>query len=516
MVATRRSSRGGSGSAPPPGPADPGVAPLRSSSPAAAFGTQHAAAPAPSGPPRKRQRAEPHNAPPAGTAGAQDSAEPLPLQAAAAGSVAVASSSGAALAGSPATARATRPRAVPSKPPPKKRKTARVRDSSSPEEPDRVQPPTAQQPASATVTTDAVESSTLLTTFPGPSQSTTAQNAATPGTLPSATLPLAGQVPPAARDSTDSPLSSVSSLDTPASPVKADAPGSVTTEPAAAAAALLPPASQTEPIVPASAETEQPLEQPLVSSSRSTQRSVSRPGSSQPSPVVPSEGVSSAKVSPKVVDLPAASPAPALLAAPSPSAAPREPSTSNTTASGTPKPANAAAKAGLKPNAARNPLGKMRSSKITSGAGGGSQSGTPTSGQPRSGGFNILNVLSTTSGTMPAKSKAPNKGSLDSKTPKTVSSPVLSEAEKAAQREQMAQARERARREREEAKSASFDLLAQNDGIKQFEDSFREDIRRQHLEENGKYGGRYPLPRLTTYGSIFSLMPRSTSSSSGK
>lgn len=400
MVATRRSSRGGSGSAPPPGPADPGVAPLPSSSPAAAFGTQHAAAPAPNGPPRKRQRAEPHNAPPAGTAGAQDSAEPLPLQAAAAGSVAVASSSGAALAGSPATARATRPRAVPSKPPPKKRKTARVRDSSSPEEPDRVQPPTAQQPASATVTTDAVESSTLLTTFPGPSQSTTAQNAATPGTLPSATLPLAGQVPPAARDSTDSPLSSVSSLDTPASPVKADAPGSVTTEPAAAAAALLPPASQTEPIVPASAETEQPLEQPLVSSSRSTQRSVSRPGSSQPSPVVPSEGVSSAKVSPKVVDLPAASPAPALLAAPSPSAAPREPSTSNTTASGTPKPANAAAKAGLKPNAARNPLGKMRSSKITSGAGGGSQSGTPTSGQPRSSGFNILNVLSTTSGTM--------------------------------------------------------------------------------------------------------------------
>lgn len=42
------------------------------------------------------------------------------------------------------------------------------------------------------------------------------------------------------------------------------------------------------------------------------------------------------------------------------------------------------------------------------------------------------------------------------------------------------------------------------------QDEFREKVRRQHVEENNKYSGKHGLPRLTTFGSVFSLFPRST------
>ncbi|GAA5863717.1 hypothetical protein JCM3774_001225 [Rhodotorula dairenensis] len=110
-----------------------------------------------------------------------------------------------------------------------------------------------------------------------------------------------------------------------------------------------------------------------------------------------------------------------------------------------------------RPNAGHNPLNKIRSSKIAPGAQKPSSAGPKAAKQA---GFNILNVLQS------------------------------------------------------QHQAAAFDLLLQNHGIMRFEDNFREAVRRQHAEENVKYGGKHGLPRLTTFGSVFSLFPRPTDATS--
>lgn len=153
-----------------------------------------------------------------------------------------------------------------------------------------------------------------------------------------------------------------------------------------------------------------------------------------------------------------------------------------------------------KPNAARNPLNKIRSSKIAPGAPKPSSAGLkPT----KSGAFNILEVLQPTA---PAKPKPEQPVEARTAPP----SLMPTQAEKEAEAKLMAAARIRERLARSDADSTSFDLLTQNYGIMRFEDEFREKVRRQHVEENNKYSGKHGLPRLTTFGSVFSLFPRST------
>ncbi|GAA5856792.1 hypothetical protein JCM9279_002018, partial [Rhodotorula babjevae] len=144
--------------------------------------------------------------------------------------------------------------------------------------------------------------------------------------------------------------------------------------------------------------------------------------------------------------------------------------------------------------------------------GGSAAAGTST--PKAAGGFNLLGAVNTlgqktmqTKTATPQGAKRPNESRIVKDTAPKKTRDEL-EREWGARR-----ARERA--EREKADKAlklgvipRLDLLEHVRGLASFELALRPEVNARQNAENEKYRGRHPLPRLSHFGSVFSLFPR--------